>query len=73
MTATLLPLTEAVTTESSTPEGSKNYGLNSYLEETKMEWLRSQAQNIILEDAKKNKPNSRPESYNSGSFTAKTD
>lgn len=37
MTAMLLPLTEAVTTESSTPEGSKNYGLNSYLEETKME------------------------------------
>lgn len=53
MTATLLPLKEAVTTESSTPEGTTNYGINSYLEETKTEWLRSQAQNIILEDAKK--------------------
>lgn len=53
MTATLLPLKEAVTTESSTPEGTTSYGINSYLEETKTEWLRSQAQNIILEDAKK--------------------
>lgn len=51
MTATMLPLKEAVTTESSTAEGSKIYGTNSYLEETKT--LRSKAQNITLEDARK--------------------
>lgn len=32
MTATVLPLKEALTTESSTPEGSKNYGIRCYLQ-----------------------------------------
>lgn len=66
----MLALKEAVTTESSTAEGSQIYGTNSYLEETKT--LRSKAQNITLEDARKQAEQSA-KPYNTSSFAARMD
>lgn len=65
MTATVLPLKEALTNESSTPEGSKKKIWNNVLSaalwklfktQKKPGWsagVSSQSQNIILEDPKK--------------------